>query len=333
MQIGTRQRAPQLDRRNGKVVAVHRGRQILEARATAVELSHGNGRDDGDAGAGLHKEPQLVGDQRAVLLAALQRQLGLCLEEVEDVQLQLKVVALLTLEGVDLTLDLRKLQCHQLRSVEAALGVYAVDLELVGLPAAHRLFRQAEAQLFQREGRAVKDGLEADIAGKDQIARGVRRCLLQLHRGVGDVHKDDGVVLGGIDVKREALVRELDLQIALRTALRLIELEGRRAQMHAPLLHRSIPVDDQTPASAPCSGDGGGEQRRAAGEGEFRAVLALIVAVDEGDGVGAVSSLQRRQRRVIHHRLHRYATPAGKDRQPLGIDGGIHLIRLGGDLR
>ena len=36
VQIGTRQRAPQLEGRNGKVVAVHRGRQILEARAAPL---------------------------------------------------------------------------------------------------------------------------------------------------------------------------------------------------------------------------------------------------------------------------------------------------------
>ena len=326
MQVCTRQRAPQLEGRNGEIVAVHRGRQILEARAAAVELSDGNRRDQGDAGVGLDVEPQLIGDQAAVLLAALQRQLGLRLKEVEGVQLQLEGVALLALEGVDLALHLRQLQRHQLRGVEAARGLYTVDLELLFLI-------QAEAQLFHVELRALQDGFEADPAAEGQIACPVGRGALQLHRGVGDVHKDDGFVLGGINVKREALVRELDLQIALRAALRLIELEGRRVQMHAPLLHRSIPVDDQIPASAPCGGDGGGEQRRAAGEGEFQAVLALVVAVNEADGGGAVYHLQNRQRRIIRHRLHHHAVPLGKDRQPLGLNGGIHLIRLGGDLR
>ena len=325
VQVCARQRAPQLQRRDGEIVALHRGRQILEARAAAVELSDGNRRDQGDAGVGLDVEPQLIGDQRAVLLAALQRQLGLRLEEVEGVQLQLEGVALLALEGVDLALHLRQLQRHQLRGVEAARGLYTVDLELLFLI-------QAEAQLFHVELRALQDGFEADPAAEDQIARPVGRGALQLHLGVGNVHKDDGFVLCGVNVKREALVRELDLQIALRTALRLIELEAGCTQMHAPLLYPTVPVDDQTPAAAPCGGDGGGEQCRAAGEGEFRAVFALIVAVDEANGV-AVYQLQRRQRRITCHGQHHHAVPPGKDRQPLGVDGGIDLIRLCGHLR
>ena len=51
VEIGTLQRAPQLDGRNGEVIAVHRFCQILEARAAAVELSDGHRRDEGDAGA------------------------------------------------------------------------------------------------------------------------------------------------------------------------------------------------------------------------------------------------------------------------------------------
>ena len=73
MHIGTCQRTPQLDGRDGEVVAVHGFCQILKARAAAVKLPDGNGRDKGDAGAGLDKEPQLVGNERAVLFAAFQR--------------------------------------------------------------------------------------------------------------------------------------------------------------------------------------------------------------------------------------------------------------------
>ena len=73
MHIGTCQRTPQLDGRDGEVVAVHGFCQVLKARAAAVKLPDWNGRDKGDAGAGLDKEPQLVGNERAVLFAAFQR--------------------------------------------------------------------------------------------------------------------------------------------------------------------------------------------------------------------------------------------------------------------
>ena len=60
MHIGTRQRTPQLDGRDGEVVAVHGFCQILKTRAAAVKLPDGNRRHKGDARAGLDKEPQLV---------------------------------------------------------------------------------------------------------------------------------------------------------------------------------------------------------------------------------------------------------------------------------
>ena len=133
VEIGARQRAAQLDGRNGKVIAVHRFCQIHEARAAAVELTNGNGRNKGDAGACLDIEIQRVRQQAAVLFAARQLQLRLGLKEVKDVQLQFKGVELIILEGVDLALDLGKLQRHHLRGGKAARGVDAVDLELIPL--------------------------------------------------------------------------------------------------------------------------------------------------------------------------------------------------------
>ena len=133
VQVGARQRAAQLERGNGKVVAVHCGGQVLEARAAAVELPDGDGRDERDAGAGLDIEPQLVGDEQAVLFAAFQRKRSFRFKEVEGVQLQLEGVSLLALEGVDLALNLCQLQRHQLFGVKAARSMYAVDLELVFL--------------------------------------------------------------------------------------------------------------------------------------------------------------------------------------------------------
>ena len=142
MEIGARQRAAQLDGRNGKVIAVHRFCQIHEARAAAVELTNGNGRNKGDAGACLDIEIQRVRQQAAVLFAARQLQLRLGLKEVKDVQLQFKGVTLVAIEGIDLALDLGKLQRQHFFGAEFAHGLYAVDLEFLFLI-------QAVAQLFQ----------------------------------------------------------------------------------------------------------------------------------------------------------------------------------------
>ena len=140
MEIGARQRAAQLDGRNGEVVAVHRFCQIHEARA-AGEPAHRHRRDQEDARLTFDKEPQFIGDQRAVV-GPLQRQLRLGLKEVKDVQLQFKGVTLVAIEGIDLALDLGKLQRQHFFGAEFAHGLYAVDLEFLFLI-------QAVAQLFQ----------------------------------------------------------------------------------------------------------------------------------------------------------------------------------------
>ena len=324
MEIGARQRAAQLDGRNGEVVAVHRFCQIHEARAAAVELTNGNGRNKGDAGACLDIEIQRVGQQAAVLFAARQLQLRLGLKEVKDVQLQFKGVELIILEGVDLALDIGKLQRHHLRGGKAARGVDAVDLELIPL--------QAVTQLFQRKFRAVEDGLKADLAAEHKVSRRVGSRLFQLHRGVGDVYIDDGIVFGRINVKCKALFRERNAQCAFRAGFRLVEFEGRRTQAHAALLHGSILVDNEFAAAifVPRCRDGGRQQRRPACKGEVFPVFALIIAVDESDGVLLVLTLQRLERRVVRHMLHRHAA-VGENGQPLGVDGGIDLVRFTGD--
>ena len=321
MQIGTGQRTAQLERRNGKVVAVHRFRQILEARAAAVQLPDGNRRDERDAGIALDIEPQRIRDQTAVIFAARQLQLRLGLEEVEGVQLQFEGVELLALEGVDLAVDRCQLQRHQLRSVKAARGVDAVDLEFM-------LLVQAVAQLFHCESQAIEDGLEADVAGKHKIARRVGRRLLQLHLGVWNVHIDDGVVLVGIDAKREAVLCERDLQVLAAAAVRLVELEAGGVQAQTAVLDRSVLFYDELSAIAPRGRDGGREQRRPAGELKGGAVCTLVIAADEGDGVSAVLLFQRLQCRVIRHIFHGHAVPIGKRREPLGRDRDFDFIRL-----
>ena len=321
LQIGTRHCAPQLDGRNGEIVAVYRSGQILEARAAAGEPAHRHRRDQEDARLTFDKEPQFIGDQRAVV-DPLQRQLRLGLKEVKDVQLQLKGVALLALEGIDLALDLGKLQRQHFFGAEFAHGLYAVDLEFISL--------QAVAQLFHRKLCAVEDGLKADQAAEHKVSRRVGSRLFQLHRGVGDVYIDDGGVVFGGNAKCKAVPRERNIQLAIRAGFGLVEFEGRRAQAHAVLLHGSVLVDDEPAAAAPRRRDGGRQQRRPAGELKGGAVCTLVIAVDEGDGVLLVLPLQRRERRIVRHMLHRHAA-VGENGQPLGVDGGIDLVRFTGD--
>lgn len=123
---------------------------------------------------------------------------------------------------------------------------------------------------------------------------------------------------------------EGDPQRTIRAACRLIEFEGGRAQAHAALLHGSVLVDNELAAAAPRCRDGGRQQRRPACKGKGFSVFALIIAVDEGDGV-SVPLFQRRECRVIRHVFHRHAAAAGENGQPLGVDGGIDLVRFTGD--
>ncbi len=90
-------------------------------------------------------------------------------------------------------------------------------------------------------------------------------------------------------------------------------------------------MDDEFSACSPCCRNGGRQQRRPACKGEGFPVFAFIIAVDEGDGV-SVPLFQRRKRRVVGHVLHRHAAAAGENGQPLGVDGGIDLVRFAGDL-
>ena len=200
----------------------------------------------------------------------------------------------------------------------------AVDLEFISL--------QAVAQLFHLEFRAVEDGLKADLAAEYQISRRVGGGLFQLYRGVGDVHIDDGVVVLGGNAKCKAVPRERNAQCAFRAAFGLIELEGRRAQVHAALLHGSVLVDNEFAAVilVPRCRDGGRQQRRPACKGEVFPVFALIIAVDEGGGL-SILPFQCRKRRIVRHILHRHAAVDGENAQPLGIDGGIDLVRFAGD--
>ena len=202
----------------------------------------------------------------------------------------------------------------------------AVDLEFIPL--------QAVTQLFQRKFRAVEDGLKADLAVEHKVSRRVGGGVPQLHRGVGDVHIDDGVVLLGLDFKRKAILCEGDFQVIFRAACRLVEFEGGRAQAHAALLHGSVLVDNEFAAVilVPRCRNGGREQRRPAGKLKGGAVCTLVITVDEGGRVFLVLPLQRRKRRVIRHVFHRHAAAAGKNGQPLGVDGGIDLVRIGGHL-
>ena len=149
--------------------------------------------------------------------------------------------------------------------------------------------------------------MEADLAAEHKISRRVGGGLFQLRRGIGDVHIDHGIVLSGVDLKRKAVLREFDFQVLAAAAVWLIELEAGRVQAQAAMLNRTILFDDELAIRfVPRRRHGGREQRRPAGKGKFRAVFALVLADDEGDGV-SILLFQRVQRRIVSHIFHRYA--------------------------
>ena len=133
-------------------------------------------------------------------------------------------------------------------------------------------------------------------------------------------------------MERKAVLCKRDLQVILCAAFRLVELKARRVQAYAAVFDRAVLFDDQLAAALiPCRRDGGREHRRAAGKGKFRAVFALIVAADQRNGF-SVLLFQRLQRSIVRHILHRHAAVYGERGKPLGRNGSIHRIRLGGDI-
>ena len=133
-------------------------------------------------------------------------------------------------------------------------------------------------------------------------------------------------------MERKAVLCKRNLQVIFRAVFRLIELEARRVQAYAAVFDRAVLFDDQLSAALiPCRGDGGREHRRAAGKGEFRSVLALIIAADQRNRF-SVLLFQRLQRGIVRHILHRHAAVYGERGKPLGVDGSIHRIRPGGDI-
>ena len=331
MQVSAGQRAAQLERRNGEIIAVYGRGEVLEARAAAVQLTDGHRRDEHDAGACLDVEPQVVRNQAAVLFAARERQLGFGFEQVKGVQLKAECIALLALEGVDLALDRGELESQHSGSVEAAGGVYAVDLEFIGLFAVHGLFLQAVAQLFERELGAVKKGLEPDVAGKNEVSVRIGGNVLQLGRGIGNIDIDHSLVLRRGDAERKAVLGERNRQAVLRAALRLVELEGRRVQADTVLHDCAVAANDEAAAAAPCGRHGRREQRRAAGKLEGRTVDTLAAAADDGGRSSAVLLFQSLERGIVRDVLDRHAVTAGKRRKALSGKGGIHLVRQGRD--
>ena len=131
MHIGTRQGTAQLDRRDSKVVTVHRACQIFKACASSIELSDRNRRNQNDTRARLDIKPQVIRKQGSVLFAAHQCKLRFCFKKIHGIQLQAEGIKLPALEGINLALHLRKLQSYQAGSIEFARSMDTVDLKLM----------------------------------------------------------------------------------------------------------------------------------------------------------------------------------------------------------
>ena len=256
MEIGTLQRTPQLNGRNAKIVAVHCGSQILEACSATVELSHRHRRNQYNTRAGSNIEVQFIRDQYTVI-GSFQCQIRFSFKEIKNIQLQLKGISFLAFKGVDLALNLGKLQRQHGGCVKAACGMYAIQLESIGFFAVHVLFLQSVAQLFQRKFCAVKDSPEPDITTEYKVSRSIGSSLFKLYLSVGNVHINKSIVLFGSDVKHKALLLKRDTQTVACTAFWLVKLEGRCAEMYPALLHSSIAMDNKLSVIWPCCRDRG----------------------------------------------------------------------------
>lgn len=82
--------------------------------------------------------------------------------------------------------------------------------------------------------------VETDVAAEHKVPCRVGFCVFQLDRGIGNVHKDDGVVLVGFNLERKAVLCKRNLQVIFRAVFRLIELEARRVQAYAAVFDRAV---------------------------------------------------------------------------------------------
>ena len=303
-------RTPELQGRDGVPVAVDGVHQAVEARAAAGEADHRDRRHQGDAPKLLagHIKVEVVGHQLAAV-GPLELQLAISLQQVEDVDVGLKVIGVRG--GVDGAVHVAQLDAQQADAGKFAIGLHTVHRENPILEGV------AEFGHFQRL--LAEHVVEGQLSFEGEAAVSVCRAAGDGGGGAGQVHAEHGVVAAHVR-HLYAAAAEAELQRALRTRSGLIELEAGGVQVDAALLHGTVGPDAEVAAVAPGGGHCGGEGRRAAGE-VVGAVFQFKVAPDHRHGItgDAGAALAGRDGAV------------GVDGQPVGVGGDGDLIGVGGD--
>ena len=305
LQIVADGRELQPDGRDGDVVAVDGVGQPVDTAAAASQEGRGYRRDQRDAGLHRQLEVQVVGSQPAVF-QPLELKLRRRLKQIKGIELQRKVVLLLTVKGVDGGLQLRQLQPDQGGGVDLAVGLDAVLLEadaaiLVGFrPIAQRLQRQ------QRVGAAIQNEVQPHPAGQDQIAPGLELRRVDEAGDLGDVEKHQNSVVLRDHGEGQARLVKGQPRRRRHGADRAVQPEAGRAVFHAGggveagddavFVHAHAEV---LAAAAPCGDNGGRQGHLAVGEG---VVLAGIV---RGGVKVTAQNVQRRAVLLLQNGLPR----------------------------
>ena len=250
--------APHGDGRNGVIIAVDGVCQVVEAQAAVGDLGHGNGRHyrQHRQRTASYVEVQIVGDEGAVGLQTLQLQFRLGLYQGEQVQLQIKCVTLLPVKGVDGAFHLCQIHTNQLGCFKAAGGPDTIDRE-------GSIF-QPISQFLHVEGSSVKDGGNAHLAGKTQVARHVRISLPDHGGGIRDIQGEDGAVF--LRLKAHGHAVGIKAQGQPPAILGRIELEGGGIEAESTLGDLAVGCDGEGTSTAPCGGDRGGQRHSLAGK-------------------------------------------------------------------
>ena len=333
LEIVARRRELEGDGRDADIVAVDGVRQPVKAAAAAAQERCGHGRRDGDARLHRQEEVELI-RRKATVVQPLELQICLRFKQVEGVQLQREVVDLAALEGVDVRLELAKLQTQQRGGIQLAGRIDAVLLELRTL--------RAIAQLMQREqlvGVAIQDQIQPHLPGEDDIAVRLELRLVNEAADLRDVDEHEHGVVRRLHAERQHPILHRELSGGRIRLLAPIELEARRGVLHhgggvkareqPVLIHADVEV--VACVCRPRGGDGGGQGELIVGKFVVLALLIgllLKIAAQGADRI-AVERLELFGDHLVSQRGDDHAAVRLVEPQLAGVLRDGDLVRLG----
>ena len=331
LEIVARRRELEADGRDADKVAVDGGRQPVKAAAAAAQERRGHGRCDGDARLHRKEEVELIRRKPAVI-QPLELQICLRFKQIEGVQLQREVVDLAPLEGVDVRLELAKLQTQQRGGIQLAGRIDAVLFELRTL--------RAIAQLMQREkliGAAIQDQVQPHLPGEDDIAVRLELRLVNEAADLRDVDEHEHGVVRRLHAERQHPILHRELSGGRIRLLAPIELEARRGVLHhgGGVKAREQPVlihaDVEVVACRPGGGDGGGQGELIVGKFVILALfigLLLKIAAQGADRI-AIERLELFGDHLVGQRGDDHAAARLVKPQLAGVLRDGDLVRVG----